>query len=76
MTGPDPSNVAGMALQPLTNAGWGFETNCFVCEPSNLLGLRIPYFLDEEALGEKGAGGILGVTVALSIIVGVPAVLR
>jgi uncharacterized protein (TIGR00369 family) len=38
-----------MALQPLTNAGWGFETNCFVCEPSNPLGLRIAYFLDDEA---------------------------
>jgi len=38
-----------MALQPLTNAGWGFETNCFVCEPSNPLGLRVPYFLDDEA---------------------------
>ena len=44
-----PSNVAPMALQPLSNAGWGFETNCFVCEPSNPLGLRVPYFLDEEA---------------------------
>jgi uncharacterized protein (TIGR00369 family) len=38
-----------MALQPLSNAGWGFETNCFVCEPSNPLGLRVPYFLDDEA---------------------------
>jgi len=38
-----------VAPKPLTNADWGFETNCFVCEPSNRLGLRIPYFLDEEA---------------------------
>jgi uncharacterized protein (TIGR00369 family) len=38
-----------MALRPLTNAAWGFETNCFVCEPSNPLGLRVPYFVDEEA---------------------------
>jgi uncharacterized protein (TIGR00369 family) len=37
-----------MARKPLTNAGWGFETNCFVCEPSNPLGLRIAYFHDEE----------------------------
>ena len=33
----------------LTNAGWGFETNCFVCEPSNPMGLRIPYVHDEDA---------------------------
>jgi uncharacterized protein (TIGR00369 family) len=38
-----------MALRPLTNAAWGFETNCFVCEPSNPLGLRIEYFHDDEA---------------------------
>jgi uncharacterized protein (TIGR00369 family) len=38
-----------VALKPLTNAGWGFETNCYVCEPSNPLGLRIPYFHDTGA---------------------------
>ncbi len=38
-----------MALKPLTNAGWGFETNCYVCEPANPLGLRIPFFHDDEA---------------------------
>jgi uncharacterized protein (TIGR00369 family) len=38
-----------MALRPLTNAAWGFESNCFVCEPSNPLGLRIPFFHDDEA---------------------------
>lgn len=38
-----------MVLKPLTNAGWGFETNCFVCEPSNPMGLRVPYFHDDEA---------------------------
>ncbi len=38
-----------MALKPLTNAGWGFETNCFVCEPSNPLGLHVAYFHDDEA---------------------------
>jgi uncharacterized protein (TIGR00369 family) len=38
-----------MAVKPLTNAGWGFETNCFVCEPSNPFGLQIPFFHDDEA---------------------------
>lgn len=37
-----------MALRPLTNASWGFESNCFVCEPANPYGLRIPFFHDEE----------------------------
>jgi uncharacterized protein (TIGR00369 family) len=43
------SNVAQMSVKPLTNAEWGFETNCFVCEPSNPLGLRVPYFHDDQA---------------------------
>ncbi|HJV09590.1 MAG TPA: PaaI family thioesterase, partial [Acidimicrobiales bacterium] len=38
-----------MAVRPLTNAGWGFETNCFVCEPSNPMGLQVQYFHDDEA---------------------------
>ena len=38
-----------MALHPLTNAAWGFESNCFVCEPANPHGLRIPFFHDDEA---------------------------
>jgi uncharacterized protein (TIGR00369 family) len=38
-----------MAVTPLTNAGWGFETNCFVCEPSNPFGLRVAYFHDDDA---------------------------
>lgn len=38
-----------MGLRRLTNAGWGFETNCFVCEPANAAGLRLPFFHDEEA---------------------------
>ena len=37
-----------MPLRRLTNAGWGFESNCFVCEPSNAAGMRIPFFHDEE----------------------------
>ncbi|HEX9994911.1 MAG TPA: PaaI family thioesterase [Acidimicrobiales bacterium] len=38
-----------MALRPLTNEGWGFSSNCFVCEPANASGLRIPFFHDDEA---------------------------
>jgi acyl-coenzyme A thioesterase PaaI-like protein len=30
------------------NADWGFETNCFVCEPRNERGLRIPFFHDTD----------------------------
>jgi uncharacterized protein (TIGR00369 family) len=32
----------------LHNEDWGFETNCFVCEPQNQHGLRIPFFHDTE----------------------------
>src|SRR3954469_12867745 len=38
-----------MALRPLTNAEWGFESNCFVCEPANPRGLGIRFFHDEDA---------------------------
>ncbi len=38
-----------MAARRLDNASWGFESNCFVCEPSNQGGLRIPFFFDEAA---------------------------
>jgi uncharacterized protein (TIGR00369 family) len=38
-----------MAVRPLTNAAWGFESNCFVCEPANPRGLGIPFFHDEES---------------------------
>lgn len=34
-------------MQALTNEQWGFETNCFVCEPRNDAGLRIPFFHDD-----------------------------
>jgi uncharacterized protein (TIGR00369 family) len=37
-----------MAVRPLTNASWGFESNCFVCEPANPKGLAIPFFHDED----------------------------
>ncbi len=32
----------------LHNDDWGFETNCFVCEPTNAHGLQIPFFHDTE----------------------------
>lgn len=32
----------------LHNEDWGFETNCFVCEPRNRRGLQIPFFHDAE----------------------------
>jgi len=32
----------------LHNDDWGCETNCFVCEPRNPAGLRIPFFHDVE----------------------------
>ena len=38
-----------MPRRPLTNADWGFESSCFVCEPANPSGLRIPFFHDDEA---------------------------
>ena len=38
-----------MATHALENARWGFESNCFVCEPRNAAGLRIPFEHDDEA---------------------------
>lgn len=37
-----------MARTRLTNERWGFSSNCFVCEPQNGHGLRIPFFHDDE----------------------------
>ena len=37
-----------MPRRPLTNADWGFESSCFVCEPANPSGLRIPFFHDDD----------------------------
>ncbi|MGK2948874.1 MAG: PaaI family thioesterase [Acidimicrobiales bacterium] len=37
-----------MALRRLHNEDWGFDTNCFVCEPRNAGGLRIPFHHDDE----------------------------
>ena len=53
-----------MALVRLDNSAWGFESSCFVCEPSNSAGLRIPFFHDQEddavvadfTLGERFSG--------------------
>lgn len=38
-----------MARRPLDNASFGFESNCFVCDPANPHGLQIPFFHDDEA---------------------------
>jgi len=38
-----------VATRRLENARWGFESNCFVCEPRNAAGLRIPFEHDDEA---------------------------
>jgi uncharacterized protein (TIGR00369 family) len=35
-------------LNRLHDDDWGFETNCFVCEPTNVRGLQIPFFRDTE----------------------------
>lgn len=37
-----------MTVIGIHNEDWGFETNCFVCEPTNERGLRIPFFHDTE----------------------------
>lgn len=38
-----------MTRHLLDNAQWGFESSCFVCEPSNPAGLRIQFVHDDEA---------------------------
>jgi uncharacterized protein (TIGR00369 family) len=37
-----------MTVIPLTNERWGFSSNCFVCEPTNAVGLRQSFFHDTE----------------------------
>ncbi len=37
-----------MARTRLRNERWGFESNCFVCEPTNAAGLRLPFDHDDE----------------------------
>ena len=38
-----------MTLHRLDNRTWGFESRCFVCDPANEAGLRLPFFHDDEA---------------------------
>ena len=38
-----------MTVSRLDNDRWGFGTSCFVCEPRNDAGLRIPFDHDDEA---------------------------
>lgn len=38
-----------MARHRLHNENWGFASNCFVCEPKNESGLRLPFHHDDEA---------------------------
>lgn len=35
-------------MRYLDNAGWGFESNCFVCERANPQGLQIPFAHDDD----------------------------
>ncbi|MEO6570194.1 MAG: PaaI family thioesterase [Ilumatobacteraceae bacterium] len=37
-----------MTMIRLHNDAWGFETNCFVCEPTNDDGLQITFFHDTD----------------------------
>ncbi len=37
-----------MARRRLHNEDWGFASNCFVCEPKNASGLRLPFHHDDE----------------------------
>lgn len=38
-----------MTVHKLDNSTWGFASNCFVCEPKNEQGLRIPFTFDDDA---------------------------
>jgi acyl-coenzyme A thioesterase PaaI-like protein len=37
-----------MTVTPLSNERWGFSSNCFVCEPTNVVGLRQAFFYDTD----------------------------
>ncbi|TMC48400.1 MAG: PaaI family thioesterase [Chloroflexi bacterium] len=39
--------MTASTLRPLVN-NFGFASNCYICEPGNPEGLRIPFFLDSE----------------------------
>lgn len=45
MAAPEPP---ASGLRRLHNEDWGFGTSCFVCEPRNDAGLRIPFDHDPE----------------------------
>ena len=38
-----------MTTHRLSNERWGFSSNCFVCEPTNTVGLRQAFFHDTDA---------------------------
>lgn len=38
-----------MTLERLSNERWGFDSNCFVCEPTNAAGLRQAFYHDTDA---------------------------
>src|ERR1700704_4167757 len=54
----------GRNLRRLHNEDWGFDSNCFVCEPRNDGGLQIPFHHDIErkavvatfSLGDRFSG--------------------
>jgi len=50
-----------VTVRPLTNAAWGFDSMCFVCEDANEGGLRIPFFHNEDT-GTVTAGFALAET--------------
>jgi acyl-coenzyme A thioesterase PaaI-like protein len=37
-----------MAVRTLDPAAWGFPTSCYVCDPANDKGLRVPFLFDDE----------------------------
>lgn len=37
------TTVPGARPEPASQTQWGFESSCFVCEPRNVGGLRIPF---------------------------------
>jgi len=69
-----------MPVRTLDPRAYGFPTRCFVCEPDNAQGLRIPYTYDDEArvvsaeftLGPEYSG-TTAVPPAGAGLVGVPA---
>ena len=39
-----------MTAVRLSNEQWSVETNCFVCEPTNTSGLRLPFFAEGDVV--------------------------